>query len=103
MSQLSEKTKEIYSNANKRLAAVLKVETLTPELLADSKMIIGVVESMTKRDGTLLGHDGRRGHYSALMSLLPNGELWEVYRAKILEHSKITSEIIKKQAITERE
>jgi hypothetical protein len=103
MSQLSEKSKEIYSNANKRLAAALKVETLTPELLADSKRVIDVIENMKKRDDTPLGHDGRRGHYSALMTLIPKGELWDVYRAKVLEHSKITSEITKKQVITERE
>ena len=104
MSVLAQKTQQVYSNSNKRLAAVLKVEALTPELLADSKKIIELVESITKKDGKPLGHDGRRGYYSALMTLLPKqGELWQIYRAKVQEHSKITGEIAKKQELTERE
>ena len=103
MSELAEKTKINYSNANRRLAAALKVDALTPELLADSKKIIDVIENMTKKDGKPLGHDARRGHYSALMSLIPKDALWNIYRAKLIEHNKITGEINKNQAITERE
>jgi hypothetical protein len=104
MSVLAEKTKEVYTNANKRLAAALKVEALTPELLAESKRIIDFVESMTKKDGKPLGTEAKKGHLNALMSLLPrSSELWNTYSEKVRSYYKVINDITLKQELTERE
>jgi hypothetical protein len=104
MAALSEKSKEIYSNANKRLATALKVEALTPELLADSKKVIEAVENLKKRDDKPLGTEAKKSHYNALMSLLPKGEaLWNTYSEKVRSYNKLVAEAAKTQALTERE
>lgn len=105
MSGLSETTKEVYSNANKRLAAAMGIEALTPEILADSKRVIEAVESMKHKTWrTPLGTEAKKGHFNALMSLLPKSEpLWNTYCEKVRSYNKLAAEEAKKQALTAQE
>jgi hypothetical protein len=103
MSVLSEKSREIYANSNRRLAEKLGVPTLTPELLADSKKIINCIESLVKKDGKPLGVEAKKGHYNALMSLLPRDSLWLLYCQKVKAFNKTIQEESKKQELSERE
>lgn len=104
MSVLAEKTKLNYDGANRRLATALKVDTLTPEILSDSKKVIDAIESITKKDGTPLGTEAKKGHLNAVMSLLPkSSELWNAYSEKVRSYYKIINDIAMKQELTERE